>query len=379
MKKNQKIIVVIILVIISLTTIWLFYNQAIGKYYSDLNSHIEAALDNNISNYSILGIIYKVLDIYCGKNLGIAIFLTCMIILNIYVTKKLLEYYMKPNTQYRIWIYAILLNFAIAIYIPFIHTYWNIGVQEANEWHNSTYICMKAAGILAILLFLKIENNYLQKIDIYEYILFCIALSLVNAIKPNFILAFAPTMLIYLIIDFFKNIKNKKAIINIIIFGCAVLISLLVLVYQWKVLYVEDFEAGIRIDKMSLLKRIHKYPIISMVQSAAFPLFILVTNFKRIIKDRKYSFIYLFSLIALLEYLFLKETGLRAQHGNFEWGYSFSLMIAFITSVSILEEIRERELEDKKYYLAMGYTLLSLHILSGLAYFCFLIQGYLYF
>ncbi|MCI8654436.1 MAG: hypothetical protein HFJ48_00955 [Clostridia bacterium] len=376
MKNYQKIIITVIVLTIGILTTYLFYNQAINKFDGDLATQISYAL-NDSYQYSLTGQIYGFLYNYLGGNLAIAIFLSLVIIVSIIITKKILQYYMKSQNQFLIWTYAILLNFVIAIYLPFIFKNWVLGVQEPNEWHNSTYICMRPLGLIAILLYFKIEKEYLHKIDLRSYTLFCIVLILVNLVKPNFIIAFAPTMLVFLIIDFFRNIKDKKAIRNMIIFGCAVLISLPVLIYQSSVLYVDGSESGVGIEFMKVLKLFNNHPIISIIQSAAFPLFMLMTNFKTIMKNQKYSFPLVLNIVGLSEYLLLYETGPRLFHANFAWGYSFTLMVAFITSIALLSNSKE-EKRSKIYYI-IAYTLLVLHIISGLVYFGRLLQGYSYY
>lgn len=372
---TDKIVLTVLFLILGCMTTWIFYNQANGKFQSDLILHINSAVNSTGEQYTITKPIYRFIHMYLGGNLGIAIFLSLVIIGTIILTKKALDYYSTNPKERTIknWAYAFLLNFAIAIFIPFVHNAWNSGVQEANEWHNSTFICMKLLGIAIMLLYFKMSEKYLSKIETKNYILFVILLLLVNSIKPNFIIAFAPTMLIFLIIDFIKNIKDKKSVINIIIFGSAVLISLSILVYQAKVLYGVDDGSGIGIGFMTLLKAYHKYPVISLIQSIAFPLFILLTNMKTIAKDRKYSFVWIMNTVALAEYLFLQETGIRALDGNFDWGYSFTLMMAFIASVALFENIRK---DKSKVYNVAGYLLLAGHIISGIIYFIRLMLGY---
>lgn len=377
MKKNQKIIIGILLLIIGILTTYLFYNQAINKFYSDLSFHIDFALKGS-NQYSITGIFYKIIYQYIGGAIGIAIFLSIVTILNIFITKKLLSYYIKSKSEFVLWTYAILLNFVIGIYLPFVSNGWNIGVQSPNKWHNSTYICMKPLGLMAILYYLKIEKEYLQKINWGDYIIFVIMLILVNCVKPNFIIVFAPTMLIFLIIDLFKNIDNKQAIRNIIIFGTAVLISLPILIYQNSVMFSNETETGITLGFMTFLIKFNNNPIVALFQPIVFPLFILITNLNTNIKERRYSFILVFNIIALIEYLYLQEKGTRMYDGNFTWGYSFALMIGFIGALSFFIENKKQGKYQKEYYIS-AYVLLSLHIISGLIYFGRLLLGYNYY
>ena len=374
---TERIIVCLILIVIFIATTWLFYYQAKERFASDLALHISAALYSNEGDYTITKPIYRFIYNHCWQANGISVFLSINIIATIVATKYFLSYLIKgkEDKNLLIWLFAILLNFIIAIYIPFIHTYWNAGVQEANEWHNSTYICMKLIGMIAVMVYFSMDKEYLQKISFWKYIVFCILLTVANAIKPNFILAFAPTMLVFLIVDFIRNIKDKHAIRNMFIFGSAVLISLSVLLYQSKVLYGGDTGAGVTVGFMTLLKAYHPYPIISLIQSAAFPLFVLATNFKTIIKDRKYLFILIINIVALLEYLFLEETGVRKMDGNFDWGYSFTLMLAFTSSIAVLMNNEKRR---KMAYWIAAYGLLAAHIVCGIIYFVRLMMGFSY-
>lgn len=377
MNKKQKTLLLILLIIIFGLTTYLFYMQAIGRFNSDLILHIKSALENGSDQYTITKPLYRILYTYFGGNISIALFLSFVEILTIYVTKKALDFYNSDMSSKVKWLLSITLNFVIAIYVPFIHKAFNAGVQEPTEWHNSTYMCMKLLGIFIILLYFKIEKNYLKRISFKNYVIFCASLILVNSIKPNFILAFAPTMLIFLIIDFIKNYKNKTAIKNMIVFGSAVLISLIVLIYQSMVLYGSDDGSGITIGFMTLLKQYHRYPIISLIQSAAFPVFIYSTNIKKVLKNKKYLFILILNFVALLEYLLLQETGVRALDGNFDWGYSFSLMMFFISSISLLYEVKQENLHSKKYYI-LAYLIFALHFVSGIIYFIRLLLGFSY-
>ena len=383
MKYLKKIVLIIILAIVAISSAFLFYNQAIGNYYSDLHPHISTALSDKMpqKKYSITNVLYFILYNYFGKEYGIAIFLSLVTITNILITKKVLEYFLDSSKEELLWAYAILLNFNIAIFIPELsYGRWVVGIQSANPWHNSTYICMKGLGLLSLLLFYKMKENYLQKIEFKKYILFVFLLSITNAIKPNFIMVFSPAMAIYLLIDFILNIKNIKSVKNIFIFGSAVLISLLVLIYQSMILFQNSATdgSGIEFGFFKFLTHWHKYPIISIIQSSLFPLFILITNFKTIIGNFKYSFILTMNITGLIQYSFLNETGLRIYHGNFSWGYSFALFMSFLSAIAILEKSKITERKYKKLYLITGYTLFSAHTLLGIIYYLRVVMGYPY-
>ena len=379
LKLYQIIIIILFFILMGVLSARLFYNQAIGVFLSDLNMHISEAINKPNESYSLISIIYRLLYYHLGGCISIAIFLAVIFIITIVATKMVLTYLIKPKENHFIlWIYAIVLNFVTPILIPFINEgQWLVGYQSASIWHNSTYQFMKLFAILSILMFFKIRENYIEHIKIHEYIIFTILLSITNAIKPNFILAFAPTLAIFLAFDFFRNLKNKKAIIHIFIFGFAILISLIVLIFQASILYGKNStdNSSIEFGFMTVLSHFNEYPILSIIQSAAFPLFIFITNFKTIIKNKNYIFSYVTYLIGLLIYLFINETGGRKYHGNFEWTANIALMIAFICSIAILDNSRFEEKKYKKIYLISSYSILLLHFIFGGLYFLRLSRG----
>ena len=150
------------------------------------------------------------------------------------------------------------------------------------------------------------------------------------------------------------------------------------MIYQNAILYEADSGNSIELGYMTVLKMYHDYPIISLIQSAAFPLFILITNFKTILRKHEYSFIALMNVFGLLEYLFLQEKGIRLADANFTWQYLFTLFLAFVSSIIIIDNRRKENSTKNKTYFSICYILLILHLSSGIYYFTKLLMGYNY-
>ena len=111
-EKNMKqkigmIVLALFFVGLGSMTTWLFYNQAIGKFNSDLILHISSAISSSGSQYTITKPIYKFIYMYFEGNLGIAVFLSIVVILTIILTKKLLDYYTATpkESSTKNWIY----------------------------------------------------------------------------------------------------------------------------------------------------------------------------------------------------------------------------------------------------------------------------------
>ena len=240
---------------------------------------------------------------------------------------------------------------------------------------------MKPFALLSIYYFFKIRENYLEKIKFSDYIIFTLLLTITNAIKPNFVLAFAPTVAIFLLIDFIKNIKNKKAIINIILIGLSILISLSVLIYQSYAVYGEETQdqSGIELGFLTVYRTYNRHPIFALLQSAAFPIFVFITNFKKLFKDKNYIFIAIMDIIAMCTFLFINETGERKYHGNFSWGIYFAMLPTFIISLVFFHNLKSENIKHKKAYFISGYSLFLAHLIFGIIYFCKLQLGLTYF
>jgi len=172
--------------------------------------------------------------------------------------------------------------------------------------------------------------------------------------------------------DLFKS--KGKSIKNIIIFGLAVIPSLLVLLYQSKVLFVSNTNEGIGISLAYILRMYAKNPIASLIQSIAFPLAVLAINLKELMRDKNYLFFWIMWLFGFLEFILLQETGGRATHGNFEWGYSFCIFAVFIASVWKLYNNTLNH-TIKKPYIIFCYALLGYHFICGVIYFIKVFPG----
>lgn len=218
------------------------------------------------------------------------------------------------------------------------------------------------------------EEEYLEHLSKTQMFLFCVGLIIINMIKPNFIIAFAPMMAIYLCVDLVTSkVPMKKKFKQIILFGSCVLPSLAVLFFQNKMLFPEDSESGMVIKIGYSFMRTGN-PYAKIILGLAFPILILVFNCKELVRDRVYGSAWLMWLISFLEYFIFAETGKRQTHGNLAWGMLFGTFFLFIISIYKFICNRYSKSNNKIYY-RMGYVLLACHAFSGIFYFIKLLLG----
>ncbi len=326
--------------------VFLFYKQTFHvegmPYESDLPYHISMAVDDHWL-YSLTGILYQVFFLTPFGNLLTALFLGGVAVATIYVTYLvLLEIGKKSKlsgvSEALLLFTAFLCNVAMPFYLKWAYYRRYIGYQSASIWHNSTYQCMKLFGILAFLFYLRMEEKYRDGLKVKEWFLMAVLFALTAAVKPSFLMVFAPIMAIYLLVDLFRKVKFGK----IFLFGLTVIPSLLVILWQNMVLFGEDTGNGIIIAYAHNMSLHGTHPKVSLILSVAFPLFVLAFTWRDLFKDKWYLFAWLVWGNGLLQYMFLAEEGARARDGNFTWGYSFGIFLILIFSVIKVLQVAKR-------------------------------------
>ena len=267
--------------------------------------------------------------------------------------------------------------FIASTYIPFLYTEFYKSGLATQPWHNSTYLLMRLLGIIVMIVYIKIESHYLSGISIKEAALFTLLLVLVNYAKPNFIIAFAPMMFIFLMKDFIR-LKGKKTI-QIIKFGICVLLSLWILVFQYQILYPDGGDSAIAFNQTGI-QELFASPLVvaKIIAGLSFPIVILVLAvWKRYCPLILIQSWVLF-LISWMEVIFLTETGSRATHGNFYWGLRMMAYILYLTSNAVLISLRKKTQIPTRLYRIIQ-TVYICSILSGIWYFKNILTGGSYF
>lgn len=313
-------------------------------YESDLPYHISMAVDDNWA-YSLTGLLYRLFFATGFGNLLTATFLALATVATIFVTYLLLKELchkcgLDAISQPLLIVCAFLTNIVMPFHLDWAYYRWYIGWQSASVWHNSTYTCMKLLGTLVFLVYLRLETKYRDGLSVKDWLLMAFLFILVNAVKPSFILVFAPAMAIYLLVDLFQRVKFGK----IFIFGLTVIPSLLVVLWQNAVLFGEDTGNGIIFAYAHTMSLHGTHPKVSLVLSVAFPVFVALFLWKEFFKDKWYRFCYIVWGMGLFQYMFLAEDGARARDGNFNWGYAFGIFLIMVASVvKLLQVYRQPE------------------------------------
>lgn len=353
----------------------LFYRQSVelnGKYFSDLPVHISYGV--NHQGYSLMEAILGVIVRDIGSYKLVGIFLALVVMASIFLTWLFMRKLAPDVNPVILHLAAFAVNMVMAFYLPYFNDYRYLGVQSGNIYHNSTYTGMKMLGMLVLFLYMTCQEIYEQGLGPVRWFSFAASLILVNMVKPNFFVAFAPAMGMVLLYDLIR--KKGTTLLPIIRFGLAVIPSVVVLFYSYMMLFPGG-DSHIIIDPGYCFFLRTRTPLMAILQTLAFPLWILAFHWKDLKDNRKYGFSWLFLLISFLEYFFLAESGVRKNDGNLSWGYCFGIYVIFAASAAVFcRDLKERK-KPLVYYVVASALFLG-HMVFWFQYFHILFIGKIY-
>ncbi len=361
------------------TSYHLFHKLIFTKNYSDIYIHVKTVIDYNMKGYSLMTVLIKSLYSLTQSKDSIAVMLAVAVVLTVFAVNYLMYVLFKlygKEKWFSFWRFlpiSATTVFISSIYVvKYYEHYYCDFVTSTQPWHNTTYILMRLFAVMAVAMYFLIESTYLKKINFGYAVVFTVSLLFANSVKPNFIISFAPIMLLFMIIDFIK--QKGKCLKNSIAFGICVLISLTVLFYQYKILYTADDDSQI-IFSLDLLRQFFKTSLLALLCDLAFPLF---STFLLLFKDRSKSEksiltkVWLMYILSFFTFLVLKETGMRENDGNFAWGmYFFSFLLNIVCLTQWISNYKNSKSEERFVYL-IGILAYSASVVSGFSYFVIL-------
>lgn len=388
-KRNYNIHTIIFCLCLAVYTaicFYLYYNQLLypitGKFEADTPVHVSMAVEDHFW-YSITAFVYLFFSLFSISKILTALMLAVATSLAVYLTAvladRIFDAYDITVCRPVVYTLAFLANFAMGFYVRRFNVQHYIGYQNANMWHNSTYTVMRVVALWALILYfdiVKSGDRSFKKLWIYS-----MALALTTAVKPSFLVVFAPVMAIGLLFDLIFRHDNFK---NVFSLGLTVVPSLVVIVLQSMVLFGGDTGNGYAISPFTALSQRGDHPKVTLILSILFPLMVFATHIKKAFSDRIYGYSLLTWLMGFLEVFLFTETGSRGGDGNFFWGYSIALFVVFLESaIIVVRDVYSWRagvlgLCMKICTIACGAVFVW-HALSGVWYLALLLKGYTYF
>ena len=359
----------------------LFYRQAVqynDKYVSDLPSHISFGI--NGKGYSLLYAVIGILMRLTRSELSVALLESMFLIYTWRITYKIMmDALLDQRLKDLLFFVSLGLLFLTSIYIPGIYEQFYMKSVITQPWHSITYFGMRLMALVTMGTFFQCYDHYLKSITIRQWCSIAIPLAVSASIKPNFLIAFAFTLLIILIKDFIKTFSDLNAFINIVKMGTVVFPACLVLLFQAIILYRPDSSgeaSGIALIWYAFFQNSISSIVLRFICGITFPAAVYIYNRKKLSKKEK--FVFLLYIVTFIQMIMLRETGPRAGDNNFVWGIFNSAYILFVYSVSLfisnILSAHKGEAVTKQYIIA-GKLVLSAHLITGVIYFLYIFGG----
>ena len=263
--------------------------------------------------------------------------------------------------------------FVTAIFLPPYSPEVYSGHGSPTVWHNPTYIAVKAVGLLTALIFFSVLKKRTARAQTMVLIGLLVFASLL--LKPSFLQFFLPAVFLYLVIDYCWN-RDLRFVRNILL---ALAPALLLLGYQFFSTFYSSpalGDGGIALTFFGHSRQTTAFFPLSVLLLLAFPLFAAVVCRKDIFKKNSpYVPFALMLAVAFCEFSFLIETGARATHGNFAWGYFLAVFIAWVLLLPLFVKKAFVEKSLGKPVAVLGVALVALHFASGIYYYLHLLFG----
>lgn len=360
-----------------------------GPYWSDLPYYFNKAMDPETGNHRLPLVLFKYLYSLTRSPLGIVIYLAADIGLIFIANYFYLKTYSKADTKERltrimVQFFSIAAVFAGPIYVPRIHTAFYKNTFPTFAWHSPTQQMMTLFVVLGTMCFFMMLDNYEKKISPGWWLGAAVFYLLSAYTKPSFILDFVPAVVIAFIIELCikSEISFGEKFKKLFIMGCSLVPSGLYMIFLNYYIYQRaesDGNGDILVTSAKIAEYDHLW--VAICCCMAFPLVVMLFNWKRLFRDGKYRIIILAAIMGLLQWGLLGESGRRASHGNFGWGRIIGGYMLMLTSMAILvENVRDKEfLGGKKWlrglYFLMAAGSLALHLICNVYYFVTICAG----
>lgn len=383
-KQGLTLTTLLVFAVYFLAMCWLHRQQlcAADGFASDLPQHLEEALRGEVytAAYLLIPPVYALAGVW-GMATLLAGFQVAALAIFAWGLGAAAP---RMPVQGRLLL-SLVVNLAQAVWIPR-GGYWYIGTVSGTIYHNTTYIMLAPFALLAMLCFYRVWNGMHTRLDPREWMAYTVLLTISTAFKANFVFAFAPALLVLLIVDLVrtrgKNLRREIAL------GCSVLPSIALCLLQSVVLFGGE-ENGLQlifsVDPVYFETRVISWGFFDEASRRGLLRSFVFIGAGAVLLGRhawgsfRYRFSGLVFAVAMAEALLLAETGERVGHANFWWGAFICFWVFWLESLCALLRgygaWRVRRTGGLGVRLAVCGAALLWHVVSGVCFLVLLLQG----
>lgn len=194
----------------------------------------------------------------------------------------------------------------------------------ANPIHNPTIMVVRPFGILALVIFCQLLQNYKkQQYEIKEYVLFGVVLTVGCVAKPSLLMVVLPAMGLIVLKELICD-KALKLALHMFLAVCPSLVALIVQ-FLFVNAYSEELATEIVVGGFSGFT----IPEIFLCSLTSFPVVFCAFSWRALKEDKAYQVAMLTLLVGWVQMFFLTQ----GDAGNYSWGYFIGIQMATIVSL----------------------------------------------
>ena len=383
--KIAKILFVVALIIFAVADGYMVWNQCSpdgdGTYISDVDTHIVKAIQPHV--YSFLSVIFRETYYLFGENMYVLAVLCTLLMVISNVTSVLILHHMYKKiynikSGWKSGFLSLASVFVVAFFSHYIGESGAYSAAYANVWHNPTLLLMRPFMLCVIFATSMAFKNAEDGKPMGKYLVLSAVASLFCMwVKPSFFAAFLPALCVYLLIELIRT-KGKSFMFSLKL-GLSYLGTIPVLIYQYIVLYVYAPEKTEEVSSVYFKTNWTMEEILHGVYDELFSAWFIILGIILLLVFQKtnkklLTFTGLYWVVSDIFYYFVKESGSRAMHGNFEWSKLIFLyvMMAFVAGEVFL---KPAENDIPKKWKAIAGAVYAGHFITGLIYFASMVRG----
>ena len=325
-----RIINLLSLGLIFIVAYYLIHMQTLGLIVADTKPHInfiQKYIDGTLyiphplwhlgTHYlsQILGVNYDT-----GASIFSAFLVTLYAIL-IYKIAQSLDEYGENNTK---WFLITFISLAIGpLFIMSFNPHIYLGVGSPSVWHNVTLLTVKPFALLSVFLTIKFFTT--NKLNYFILALLVTIISIFA--KPNYIIIFLPSLVVYMIL---KRYFDKKQLQFAFI---AILFSVAALAYQFTNEFGDEGKSSVIFDFLGVWSMYSSNIPVSISMALGLPFLITLFNYQSVKKNEYIKFTWLLVLFSLILFSCFAEEGRNYSHANFSWSWNISLSLIYIFTI----------------------------------------------
>lgn len=279
----------------------------------------------------------------------------------------------KIKLRSNIWLWSFLLMIMGPLYMPRYTKFYYLGQGSGNIWHNPTNMAVKGIAVLTFMLIAFLVENVNNTRKTYFLLSILLVISVLE--KPSFLQGIIPGLGLYIIIMFVVRRKIKEYAAEytnfLKIISAFVPAVLIVLLQFYAAFFGGERSGGVGISYGYVLHNYSFNLFHSFLLAFAFPIVVLIIDFKNMIKDIFFQIACCYEFSAWLESVMIYEKGVRALNGNWLWASYLSMFMVWMISVirfCCYIESEEKRTLKKTISISLGIGVLALQVICGFLY-----------